>query len=108
MYKFGCLYSFNDECTMMIIIFRTTVNAVLMTRMMNDNNYDYEDDDYKASGDDDKWIFKKKFISSQIKTKKPLEIKIFHDLKAKKKKKKIYIYGCTKDKSECSLVLQYH
>lgn len=33
---------------------------------------------------------KKKFISSQIKTKKPLEIKIFHDLKAKKKK--IYIY----------------
>lgn len=57
MYKFGCLYSFHDECTMMIIIFRTTVNAVLMTRMMNDNNYDYEDDDYKASGDDDKWIF---------------------------------------------------
>lgn len=53
---------------------------------------------------------KKKFISSQIKTKKPLEIKIFHDLKAKKKKKrkKKYIYGCTKDKSECSLVLQYH
>lgn len=50
---------------------------------------------------------KKKFISSQIKTKKPLEIKIFHDLKAKKKKY-IYIYGCTKDKSECSLVLQYH
>lgn len=37
---------------------------------------------------------KKKFISSQIKTKKPLEIKIFHDLKAKKKKKKKkkYIY----------------
>lgn len=57
MYKFGCLYSFHDECTMMIIIFRTTVNAVLMTRMMNDNNYDYDDDDYKASGDDDKWIF---------------------------------------------------